>query len=98
MQLLAYPFQLRGGAVPTVTQGTDAEAVDAVARIALTRIGELPLVPSYGVPDPVFSHLTAASINATLALHGPTDVTVTVANVVTNERDERITLVVERSA
>ena len=77
MQLISFPFALRGGAVATVTQDADSGDVDAVARMALTRQNEWKLVPSYGVRDAAFDELSIASINAGLATHGPQCVTVT---------------------
>ncbi len=95
---MQHPFRLRGGAVVTVTQDTDAADVDAVARIALTMQGDLPLVPSYGVPTAPFDHLSIAAVNASLALHGPQGVRVSLAGTVVNQRDERVTLSISRES
>lgn len=96
MQLLAYPWRLQGGAVVTVTQDADSGDVDAIARIALTRHGDLPLVPTYGVPEAAFDELSVAAINATLALHGPQGVRVSGEVVSQTERAERVTLSIVR--
>ena len=95
-QLLAHPFRLRAGGCVTVTQDADSGNIDAVARIALTRQGELPRVPSYGIPEAAFDELSVAAINSTLATHGPQGVTVTADVVERQQRTERITLAIKR--
>lgn len=97
MQLMTYPFRLRGGAVTTTDQDGDGYLADAVARIALTRVGELRYVPTYGVQEQAFDTVAVASINAVLALHGP-PCAVTLDSVTRDERTERATLRIERSA
>lgn len=85
MQLLAHPFRLTGGRAATVTDGSDAALADAVARIVLTRPGELELVPAYGIPDPLWEPSASAGavdvarVNAVLATFGPS-ATVTLAS------------------
>lgn len=96
MQLIAFPWRLRGGAVQTVDQDSDGYLADAVARIALTRANEWPMVPTYGVPEQAFDTVAVASINAVLALHGP-PCSVTLDSVTRDERTERATLRIERS-
>jgi hypothetical protein len=96
MQLIAHPFRLQGGACVTVTQDADSGDVDAVARIALTVTGELPFVPTYGIPQSAFDFVSVAAINATLALHGPQGVRVSGEVVSQSQRSERVTLSIQR--
>ncbi len=72
MRLLSHPFRLTtDGAVATVEDGSPEADDEAVAILISTRHGERPLVPAFGVPDPVFGDLTAADIAAGLAAFGP---------------------------
>lgn len=65
--VLAFPFRLAGDSVATVTDDRD----QLVALLATTRRGERPLVPAYGVSDPVFGSIDVAELNAGLAMFGP---------------------------
>ena len=96
MQLIAHPFRLQGGACVTVTQDADSGDVDAVARIALTVVGELPLVPTYGIPQAAFDEVSVAAINSTLALHGPQGVRVAAEVTGRTQRSERVTISIQR--
>lgn len=72
MRLLSHPFRLAaGGSVATVAQGTDAANIEQVAVLALTVAGERPMVPGFGVSDPVFAQFRPAELAAGLAKWGP---------------------------
>lgn len=80
--VLSHPFRIGPtGAIAVVEEDTEAAHAEAVAVVCLTRKGERPMVPSFGVVDPVFDELDVAEVNAVLATHGPgitvTDVEVT---------------------
>ena len=97
MELLAHPFRVGSdGSIATVTDGTDAGNADAVARVCLTRVGELDLVPSFGIPDPTWDDVDVARVNACLSLFGP-PVQVTVQSVSRTARVETVVLNVEAS-
>lgn len=97
MQLLAHPFRVGpNGGIAAVTDGTDAANADAVVRVCLTRLGELDLVPSFGIPDPTWDDVDVARINACLSLFGPA-VQVSAAAVTRTARTESVTLTVEAS-
>lgn len=98
MQLIQHPFRLRSGTVQTVTDGSDASDVDAVARTALTALGELQLVPSYGVPQAAFDDVSVAAINASLAVHGPQGLSVTAEVTGRTQRSESVTLTIKRES
>lgn len=73
VQILSHPFRLApNGAVATVEADSDAGESEQIAVLALTRAGERPLVPGFGIPDPAFatSYPTGALI-AGLATYGP---------------------------
>lgn len=77
MRLLSYPFRLTpAGDVATVEQGTEDEAAEALAVLILTRKGERPLVPDYGVSDPVAQGLNLAEIAAGVLDYGPPGVVI----------------------
>ena len=75
--ILSHPFRLTlTGAAATVRDGsTDANA-EGVAVLALTRPGERPMCPNFGVADPAFAGYDAAELSAALHLYGPTGVSV----------------------
>lgn len=71
---MAHPFRLAGTHVATVDEGSEQAVAQAIAVLTATRRGERPLVPAFGVTDPVFDRIDLAEINAGLALYGPDDV------------------------
>lgn len=75
-RILSYPFRLASnGSVVTVEQGSDEANAEQIGVLVLTRIGERPLVPAYGIEDPSFGILSAGDVVAGLAMFGP-DVTI----------------------
>jgi hypothetical protein len=77
VDVLSHPFRLTPtGRVATVIDHTDEHLAECVAVTVLTRKAERPLVPDFGVADPVFDELDVAELNAVLATFGP-DVAVT---------------------
>lgn len=74
---LSFPFRLTPtGSVATVERGSDAEIEEAIAVLCLTSIGERPMRPTYGVPDPGFNGLHVGDVQVGLDEHGPEGVTV----------------------
>lgn len=74
---LSFPFRLTPtGSVATVERGSDAEIDEAIAVLVLTTIGERPMRPGYGVPDPAFSGLHVGDVQVGLDEHGPKGVVV----------------------
>lgn len=71
MRLLSFPFRVRGGAVALVDQGSDEQHAELVAVLVLTRKSERPLVPDFGITDPVFLEADRAEIRAGLVMFGP---------------------------
>lgn len=72
MDLLSFPPRLRpDGTFATVEDGSDDANREAIALLCLTRKGERPLVPDYGITDPVASELDVAELNAALETFGP---------------------------
>lgn len=70
--VLSHPFRLGPtGAAVVVEEDTEQAHAEAVAVVCLTRKGERPMVPTFGVLDPVFAELDVAEVNAVLATHGP---------------------------
>lgn len=75
---LSFPFRLTTtGAVATVEHGSDAEVDEAIAVLVLTNIGERPMAPDYGVPDPTFDALHIGDVQAGVSTFGPAGVRVT---------------------
>jgi hypothetical protein len=74
---ISFPFRLTPtGSVATVVRGSDAEIDEAIAELVLTTIGERPMRPSYGVPDPAFAGLFVGDVQVGLDEHGPQGITV----------------------
>jgi hypothetical protein len=74
---LSFPFRLTPtGSAATVVRGSDAEIDEAVAVLVLTTIGERPMRPTYGVPDPAFAGLYEGDVQVGLDEHGPQGVIV----------------------
>ncbi|WNN95981.1 baseplate wedge protein [Arthrobacter phage Hirko] len=74
---LSFPFRLTPtGSVATVVRGSDAEIDEAIAEAVLTIIGERPMRPTYGVPDPAFAGLYVGDVQVCLDEHGPQGVTI----------------------
>lgn len=76
--VLSFPFHLDPqGRVATAPYGSDQEVDGAIAAIILTDIGERPLTPSFGIPDPVGVGITEGDIQVALTEYGFEDVTIT---------------------
>jgi hypothetical protein len=72
VQILSHPFRLAPrGAVAVVEQDSDQGHAEQLAVLCLTRIGERPLVPGFGITDPTFAGIDPTEIVAGLAEHGP---------------------------
>lgn len=71
-QVLSFPFRLgSNGAVATVEQDSDAAAAEQIAVLLLTRIGERPLSPDFGVTDMVGQGLDPSELAAAISAYGP---------------------------
>lgn len=72
MDLISHPFRLEAnGAVATVEDDTDEAYAEGIAILCLTRQGERPLVPGFGITDPTFTGLDLAELNVLLGDYGP---------------------------
>lgn len=89
--VLSFPFRLdRMGFVATTERGSAAEVDEALAALTLTVIGERPMSPRYGVPDPAFRGLTTSDIRAGVDGYGPDGVTIVdVSTIPTSETTAR---------
>jgi hypothetical protein len=75
--MLSFPVRLTPtGSLATVEEGSDAAIEEAIASLCLTPIGERPMRPTYGVPDPAFAGLHVGDVQVGLDEHGPEGVTV----------------------
>lgn len=92
--VIAHPFRLAaGGAVAVVDDRSDAGLAQEIAVLVATRKGERPLVPGYGLTDPVFDQVDVAQINAALTAYGPDGLTVDGIDVtVVDGSRQRVTL------
>lgn len=52
---LAFPVRIVNNRFVRVEQGSDAQAAQRYAQMILTRYGERPMMPAFGVPDPTFT-------------------------------------------
>lgn len=93
MNLISHPFRLAAnGRVATVEQDTDAARAEQIAVLLLTRTGERPLSPAFGVTDMVGQGLNESELAAGLAMFGP-DVTLADVEIETVGQDtQRVTV------
>lgn len=76
--VLSFPFRITPtGAAATVGIGTDAEYDEAIAVLCLTHVGERPMLPEYGIPDPAFAGLHAGDVQVGLNDYGPENIKIT---------------------
>lgn len=70
--ILSHPFRLTpAGQAATVLQDTDEANIEQVAVLALTKLGERPMVPSFGLRDPAFRRIEPGELAAGIAAYGP---------------------------
>ena len=70
--MLSVPFRiLPSGHAAKIDDTSDEAMSQLIAAAVMTRIGERPLWPTYGLPDPVFSKVDGAQLAAVLATYGP---------------------------
>lgn len=87
MDVLAFPFRLdKNGAVALVQQGSEAHLAQQAYQFVNTRVGELPLAPTYGLDDPLFRVVERGEIITGLALFHP-DVEVVDVTIRNGDRD-----------
>lgn len=97
--LLSFPFRIdpESGQAASVAVGSAAEAAEAVAMLALTRLGERDLCPGFGTPDPAYTDDVdlAAEVQSGLTLWGPEGVRVATESIIldpaTGVADVRLT-------
>lgn len=71
-RILSHPFRLNlAGTVATVDQDTEQADAEQLAVLALTRVGERPLVPAFGMTEPTFATFDVADFAAGVATFGP---------------------------
>jgi hypothetical protein len=84
-QVLSYPFRLGpGGKIATVEQGTPQANGELIEVLLLTRLGERPLAPAFGISDPLFSAIEPTEIAAGISAFGPD---VTLNDITTTQAD-----------
>jgi hypothetical protein len=70
--MLAFPFHVTpGGRLATVEQDTPQADAQLLEALLLTRIGERPLLPGFGIADPLYGFIDRTSIEAGVAAFGP---------------------------
>lgn len=70
--IISHPFRIGlTGHIATVEQSSDAAGAEQIALLCLTRPGERPLVPGYGLSDPTFEGFQGSELAAAVALWGP---------------------------
>jgi hypothetical protein len=94
-RILSHPFRLVSDSVATVEQSSDAANAEQLAVLILTKRGERPLVPTFGVVDPAFRGLDVADVKLGVALHGPPVSIVAVKRKVVDAMTEEVEVVYE---
>lgn len=70
--ILSHPFRLRpNGAVALVEQQSEAGEAEQLAVLVMTRRGERPLVPGFGLTDPAFGGFSPGELAAEVTIYGP---------------------------
>ena len=71
-EMLAFPFRVGpSGHLVTIDETSDEAVNQLVAAAVMTRPGERPLFPTFGIEDPVFSEIAGPSLAAVLSQFGP---------------------------
>jgi hypothetical protein len=71
MQALSFPFRFNRGRAATLDEYSEAYAAQRVASAASTRLGELSLLPRFGIEDPEFDEFDAGGLYFTCATYFP---------------------------
>lgn len=76
--VLSFPFRIDPqGQVAVTGYGTVQEVDEAIAVTVLTMMGERPMYPTFGIPDPAFAGLAPGDIQVALDTYGPPSVQIT---------------------
>jgi hypothetical protein len=71
-RMLAHPFRVSAnGTAATVEQNSDDGNAQELAVLILTRTGERPLVPQFGIADPTFRGFEPSELTAAVSMYGP---------------------------
>lgn len=85
--ILSFPARLTSqGYFATAPYGSDQEIEEALAVLTLTHLGERPMEPDFGIPDPVWGAITLNDVETGLEEYGPEGVVV--VDIVENVLDE----------
>ena len=71
MEALSFPFRFKRGHAVTLDSTSEPYAAQRVASVISTRVGELPLLPAFGIDDPEFDEFDSAGLYSTCASHFP---------------------------
>lgn len=94
MRVISHPFRLdSAGNVVTIDAGSPRQAAELAGHVVACQVGERPLAPAYGLPDPSGQELDAAVVEAAVQLCEP-DLTVTSASVSPPDATGRVTVAV----
>lgn len=88
--LISHPFRLApNGYVFTYDQSDDEYIAERIAILCTTITGERPLVPGYGIADPVFAGFDENILRTQLDIYGPfVDVADVVINPITDSLEQ----------
>lgn len=89
--VLSFPFRLDPtGHAATVQPGSDVEVDEALAVLMLTTLGERPMAPRFGIPDPGFAGLAASDLQVGIDQFGPRGINIASLTItpVTQEKSE----------
>jgi hypothetical protein len=94
--LLSFPLRLSaGGYMATVEDDTDDAYIDQLVAMCLTRPEERPMVPGFGINDPTFDSIDAASIAIQVEMFGPPVSITDVQVVATSDTAQEVTVFFE---
>lgn len=81
------------GRIALVEQASIGADTEQIAVLALTRPGERPLVPGFGMVDPTFAGFEVSNLAAAVALWGPPVQIDTATVTVVDEQTEAVEVI-----
>lgn len=95
MRVFAHPLRLDGsGSIATVEQWSVAEAAQCALAVVATVVGERPMAPQFGIPDPAGVGVDADTLSASIGISEP-DLVVTEVDIIGPGADGRQTVTMQ---
>lgn len=93
MRVLSWPLTIADGDFASIEQWSDIQAQQTAEHIVSTDIGERPMAPAFGIPNPVGFGVSEAQIREAVTLCEP-DLEVTGVDIALADSRQSVTLAV----